>query len=369
MLTISKFTQFWKAHHPTIQSTLGSNTQNQKQTMLVSSSTESSSSTSSSYHHQQQQQQQQHEEYYYDYNDDVAMDSATTATTTTTSSSISSSGFADGSATTTMMNMNMSSKMNMNTITSSIIIDCNNRGAQLIRHGQYDMAIPILSDGLAAAKRAAKVMKEQQRQQQQQQPSKNTNNRMTDIDEWFTELIIESASKGIETTTASPSTHHLLHRHDEYVYESPIDLDYDDDMCHMLSVQCMVIMYNMALAFHWNALVEIEDDIEEKDCMNRNAIDMYEICYELMSTENINPGLHFIMILANNLGQCHIMLGNYEKAQQCLEHLISIQMYVMDNTTTTTRRRIRPRQVQQAWEGFTQNTSLLILSNRCASAA
>ena len=278
-----------------------------------------------------------------------------------------------------------SSRSNSST---KVIIDCNNRGTQLLRCGQYDLAIPILADGLAVAK-AESNRKTQQEQQQRSRAM------ITDIDEWFTELIVESQSKRSSTVSS------LQQRHG-YVYQSPIDLDIVDVMCtSSLGVQCMVLMYNMALAFHLNGLNEsgVEDDVEEQICMIRNAIEMYEICYELMSTENINPGLHFIMILANNLGQSHLLMGNYEKGQQCFEHLLSIQMYVTDNTLGKKNPGQQQQQQQQrrssriegleddhhhqqlqqqqqheeppitAWDGFLSNTSMLILSNCCASAA
>ena len=251
-----------------------------------------------------------------------------------------------------------------------------------------------------------------------------------------------------------------------YVYSSPLELPIDDDMSIAYKVQCITILFNLGLCFQLKAYQEEEDqrqwgypqqrpssflssstptiDRAMSLHMYENAIALYELCYDVLNggasptassssgtkaagnnCGTINPGLHFIMILTNNLGQCHYSLHNHEKSRTCFEQLLSIQMYVVDsfggdcdgietangpavsssmdtdgdtsmmavtatadssNTTTNSGGRSHPTSSMKynstscevhtsttnltPWEGFLNNTSrIVILSKRCASAA
>ena len=66
------------------------------------------------------------------------------------------------------------------------------------------------------------------------------------------------------------------------------------------------------------------------------------------------------------------MLHSYEKAQKCFEHLLSMQMYLMDTIDPNNKTEsvlMGDGGDEQPFQGFMQNTSLLILSDCCASAA
>ena len=255
-----------------------------------------------------------------------------------------------------------------------------------------------------------------------------------------------------------------------------MELPIDDDISIVYKVQCITILFNLAIAFQLKAKREEKEmrkyhqhhhqqqqqqqqrqhhDIDGTTLTNsmmlrnhwyQNSIALYELCYEVLNcgpsaalsslspssndgddtatttiaegtTSNtssiidgsINPGLHFLMILTNNLGQCHDSLGNYDKARTCFEQLLSIQMYLVDTyggcfendgAAGTAAAAVPPRQHQHLngsntlatsssvlkhggsshslpstagmtpWEGFVSNTStLVILLKRCASAA
>ena len=264
-----------------------------------------------------------------------------------------------------------------------------------------------------------------------------------------------------------------------YVYQSPLELPIDDDLSIVYKVQCITILFNLALSFQLKAKREEEemkyhhhrhhqqqqqsqhDNIPPqyygdgasltnsmmlRNHWYHNSIALYELCYEVLncgpsaalsslspSTDDsttstatpttaeaeatatndtsiidgsINPGLHFLMILTNNLGQCHDSLCNYDKARTCFEQLLSIQMYLVDsyggcfeNDGTAGNVAAPPQQRpldgstvaatsstvlkhsgsshslsstagMTPWEGFVSNTSrLVILLKRCASAA
>ena len=234
------------------------------------------------------------------------------------------------------------------------IILLNNEGARFIQSGDIDSAIEILADALNAVKLFSRTVDKKHRQQN------------LELSDWLTQCM-EATKKN---NTAQPTSSDEVDSSSSsqplgYVYRSPIALPTNDLTATFVNVQCVTIMFNLALAFHLRGIQKNENTVEEQEWALQNAVSMYELCYEMMGTELINPGLFFMMTITNNLGHAHATLHIYDKAQKCFEHLLSMQMYLMDSIDN----KDEVMADEQPFEGFMQNTSLLILSDCCASAA
>ena len=237
------------------------------------------------------------------------------------------------------------------------ILFLNNNGVQCIRNGQLDDAITTLANALQDIKHNAAVEMEQGNQQQ-------CNGEC--ISEWFTQLFMLAKERHATSTTYTSMSGH--------VHQSPIELPMDDEIAMVTSVQSVAVLFNLAMAFHLLGMQQLQQQQGQQAnaaTTIQNAIHVYELCYEMMGSEEMNVGLYFLMCLANNLGHCHALLGDEEKAQKCFEHLLSMQMYLMDAEATSGggENKNVGDQLVSSCEGFLQNTSHLILSDCCASAA
>ena len=202
-----------------------------------------------------------------------------------------------------------------------------------------------------------------------------------------------------------------------FVYQTPLQLPLKDELSTNMSIQCLTVMFNLALAFHVQGMMLANNQSQQKQHgdLLRNSIQMYELCYEMMSTEyNLNPGIYFIMSLTNNLGCAHATLGgddNIYKSHKCFYHLLSMQMYVTDSmelettevgghgagtgstTATNDTQNVKDGDdndddngniamdildepspessmlLSSPFDGFLHNTSRFILHDNCASAA
>jgi hypothetical protein len=127
------------------------------------------------------------------------------------------------------------------------------------------------------------------------------------------------------------------------------------------------VMFNLAVAFHLKGLRHQLQSEQGYVATLDSARRLYDLCYEMMMQERINPGLEFVMAIANNLGHLQGALQAYDKARVCFEYLLSIQMLVLE--CNGGRCTSEDEFTRATWAGFCHNTSQLILSNCCASAA
>lgn len=254
----------------------------------------------------------------------------------------------------------------------------NNLGASAIRNGDLDHAITVLAQALAAVKQRAHLNEEERSFHQHQE---------ADLSEVMSHHALD--------TLKQPNSYITVTDNEAYVHRYPIELPTmekdgeEHPISLMVTVQCMTILFNLALAFHLrgmrpstpttmssNQLHPIVDEQQEREFALRNAIELYELCYEMMGSENMNPGLYFLMNLANNLGHCHGLLNIHDKSKKCFEHLLSMQMYMIDTigfnangNNVQASSSNESTVMTTAIESFFQNTSNLILNDCCASAA
>ena len=265
----------------------------------------------------------------------------------------------------------------------------NNLGASAIRTGDLDQAITILAQALAAVKQRAHLNEEEKHHS-----LLHHRHNECDLSEFMSYHAMDASSKQHPSNTFVTVTDN-----EAYVHRYPIELpttEKDGDEQHpislMVTVQCMTILFNLALAFHLRGMRTpstttsssnhqmqnpIDEHQREREFAVQNAIELYELCYEMMGSENMNPGIYFLMNLANNLGHCHGMLHVHDKSKKCFEHLLSMQMYMIDTIGFTTngtnnsglQASAEDNVMTTALERFFQNTSNLILNDCCASAA
>lgn len=158
-----------------------------------------------------------------------------------------------------------------------------------------------------------------------------------------------------ETEAASP---------ERFIYQQPIRFSpHTLTTSHSMGVTLpLIISFNLALAHHLKAL----EERKRRGVMNlkalKDVLKLYEISYSFHRAKqevDNQRSLRFDMILANNLGEIHRLVGNQSKYQMCLELLLSAIMYMVDCGLN------EPIEL----DGFFRNTSHLILQGKCAGAA
>ena len=248
------------------------------------------------------------------------------------------------------------------------IVALNQRGVMSIRRCSYDRAISEFTHALTILR----DLHEDEAEKGHRQPSAveaqiEYETEIIMIDEQTKESSAWSPSEGIHQDLDFSA--HLKNPSFGYVYQDPINISMESST--LVQAYIIAVMFNLALAFHLHGLQQLHHQQQQHRAASRNghglenALRLYELCYEMLASERINPGLCFIMVLANNLGHVHTMFRSYDKARQCFEHLLSILVYRMDCNDTIDTTEF----TQATWEGFVCNTSSLVLKDCCASAA
>jgi hypothetical protein len=199
-----------------------------------------------------------------------------------------------------------------------------------------------------------------------------------------------------------------------FVYRRPIFVHKDciEGMHFMGAKLSIIILFNLALAHHLKAIASISTmnmnmnmnmNILTINKLLRQALQLYELAYQLRvdivqhshqheqqqqqqpssnnnnnsinkSQDNVDvASLRLTMIIFNNLGDIHRIIGNKRKHIMCLQHFLTIIMYIVDsniysnifssvageyydtpNSKTLTKEMI---------DGFYQNVSAIMFGN------
>ena len=111
-------------------------------------------------------------------------------------------------------------------------------------------------------------------------------------------------------------------------FHAPLDIQ----VCEELSY---VAIYNLALSHHLKS-VELEGEGYSTKNLRRiylhKALSLYEHSHQILMKQTINIGVPVIhsMALVSNLSQIHHSLGDHNKAEMCMQYLLSTMMYVID---------------------------------------
>ena len=254
----------------------------------------------------------------------------------------------------------------------------NNLGAQLIEAMSYDRAITVLEKAIVMTK---KLAKDSGSFESFGCPLCTFDDLcMSSIGVGLQAQCIQSCAqigtrsrnaKEVQDTEASFCGY--LYRKPVYVASECLQSD------HKVGVTfSSIVIFNLALAHQLSVLRHPEQQAQKI----RKAIRLYEVAYELHveqqrryqedtteeeeeATENqykkvLLTSLRFIMIIANNMGECYRLQEDSLKHNMCLENLLSLMMYIVDC-------RLPTECIEM--DGFLRNTSHLILQKQCASAA
>mmetsp|Transcript_10993 Transcript_10993/g.25994 ORF Transcript_10993/g.25994 Transcript_10993/m.25994 type:complete len:331 (-) Transcript_10993:231-1223(-) len=150
----------------------------------------------------------------------------------------------------------------------------------------------------------------------------------------------------------------------------------------------LIILFNLSLAHHLKAVSSVTVKSKSKMLESlshsnmhvlQQALQLYELAYQLHTDcvrklqiqsadsvqseeHNRNIGsLRFTMIISNNLGEIHRVVGNFAKHKMCLEHLLSSIMYMVDCNVEVMD--------SAEMDGFYHNVSPIMLNGYCAKAA
>ena len=147
-----------------------------------------------------------------------------------------------------------------------------------------------------------------------------------------------------------------------YIYDKPIQVPpHVTHEGHFMGFTLQIIItFNLALAYHKKAMNE--NDGKTQRNLFRKTLQLYELSYEWKMREAV-PSLRFVIAVANNIGEVHRVAGNYSKYIMCLQHVLSTIVFMVD--CAQDENEYEPMEL----EGFVRNTSRLILSGQCASAA
>jgi hypothetical protein len=146
-----------------------------------------------------------------------------------------------------------------------------------------------------------------------------------------------------------------------YIYQQPIRVNpraIEEGHC-MGIVLPLILTFNLALAHHLSALQAPKISRAKL----QRVLRLYELAYRWQMEEEDAQvdSIRFTMIIANNLSEIHRAVSNHDKHQKCLQHLLSTLMFVVDCHENERN--------AMDMDGFLRNTSELILHSRCAGAA
>jgi len=138
--------------------------------------------------------------------------------------------------------------------------------------------------------------------------------------------------------------------------------------------------YNLALVHQLSAIRTTTTTTSYVD-RNRNfllqqAMDMYEVAYKLQLEEHRgdNRSTEFVLMILSNMADIHLVLGNQSKRKQCLEHILSTVMQLVDIANRNSDYNIDPRNKQynpnmMNLDRYIQRIVPLLLQRNCADAA
>lgn len=255
----------------------------------------------------------------------------------------------------------------------------NNRAALLITKQSYDESIALLSRALKLTEHAYENTAAKCNHSLPECNSVNLDSCVTMEQESYLSLLDKEENGGykkiennvdierrhqhsIDWKKAEQTNEKLVSQEESFLYSNPLLVPkccIEED-CYMGIVLTLMILFNLSLAHHLKAVAT--NDSERCNKILDQALKLYELTYQLhISSDQSVGSLRFTMIIANNLGQIHKLAGNAEKHQLCLQHLLSVIMYMIDSFGLHLDSR--------DMDGFYQNVLPIMVSEHCAKAA
>jgi hypothetical protein len=134
-----------------------------------------------------------------------------------------------------------------------------------------------------------------------------------------------------------------------FVYRKPIFVNKDciEGMHFMGATLSIIILFNLALAHHLKAIAGTSTTNTTSYKLLLQALQLYKLAYQLhvdiihhsqqqqQPSSQDNKGatsLRLTMIIFNNLGDIHRITGDKEKHIMCLQHLLTLIMFILDSS-------------------------------------
>jgi len=172
-----------------------------------------------------------------------------------------------------------------------------------------------------------------------------------------------------------PAIEHANNLEDEdgYVCRQPLYVpDICIEECHSMGITLsLILIYNLALVHHLKALSMPAGNTARRSKILAKALHLYGLAYQL-ELDWIVPDdddriqgiglLRFTMMLSNNIGEVHRLSGCVSEHKRCLEHLLTVIMYMVDSDNRCILN-------SNELDGLYRNVSTIMLTNVCAEAA
>jgi tetratricopeptide (TPR) repeat protein len=255
----------------------------------------------------------------------------------------------------------------------------NNRGVAMLVAGRYDEAITTLVKALKLSEANAKW--------------EPCNCKLCSLDACLSmsqtgpplvqskdsPSLINKTNSAIQCAECSADDEATSSDYDEaagFVYRRPIRVHANSikEGHNMGVVLSLIIIFNLALAHQLSAIAHHRSSSSssssspDKRRLLQKAVQLYELAYQLHLDEHQEcddfervESLRFTMIISNNLGEIHRIVGSKRKHEMCLRHLLQLMMYVVDSQIGSVD--------SIELDGFFRNTSQIMLGNNCARAA
>ena len=248
----------------------------------------------------------------------------------------------------------------------------NNLGVDIMRCGNYDLAITAFRECMAIARNALKRGKgEQQKLNENLQASKESRDSETCVQLWFSSVdtVFDQQPVPAHETISAMELDEEKSLASFFICRSPITIPEDHSASCVTPIHAVVAMFNMALCYHIYGLEgglgndNIDATNPSYELLSTSA-SLYRLCEEMVYLDGIGASPLFCMTLANNLGSVHSTMGSNDQALYCFRYLLSIQMMYVSSSN-----KHGPNHNVEALNGFWSNTARLILNNCTAPAA
>lgn len=127
----------------------------------------------------------------------------------------------------------------------------------------------------------------------------------------------------------------------------------------------MIVMYNLALTLHLQALSltnNCDSDLDAKKAKKLflRSRKLYELAFEMHLDESCDVNLLFTLALINNLGLVYDVLEQKERSETCFKNMFSTMMYLMDSNESHT---------VKEWDGLLSNVMDILFQQHREIAA
>merc|ERR1719491_2207912 len=129
----------------------------------------------------------------------------------------------------------------------------------------------------------------------------------------------------------------------------------------MRTLEQALSLYDLAYQLNADYLRQQQQQPTHSSTTTMNSCDDCSDANNITDDARLIGSLRFTMIISNNLGGIHRLVGSTQKHLMCLQHLVSIIIYMVDCKLM--------RLDSKEMDGFYENVRPLMLHDICAKTA